>query len=119
MSEIDFTNLGVLPNEALLDRITSGLNEIYALGNLELHAAWLYFGGIKPAAEALNITPQLFRQALQGRIRATYKGLPDVVREDIWDARQMILEMPDEERTAACTLHSIPRDQFISQLQAH
>ncbi len=119
MSEIDFTNLGILPNEALLDRITSGLNEIYALGNLELHAAWLYFGGIKPAAEALNITPQLFRQALQGRIRATYKGLPDVVREDIWDARQMILEMPDEKRTAACTLHSIPRDQFISQLQAH
>jgi hypothetical protein len=118
MSEIDFTNLGILPNEALLNRITSSLNEIYALGNLELHAAWLYFGGIKAAAKALNITPQLLHQALQRRVRPTYKGLSEEVREDIWDARAVILEMADDERTAACTFHSMPREQFISQLQA-
>ena len=60
MSEIDFKNLGILPNDALLDRITSALNEINALGNLKLHAAWLYFGGSKPAAKALGVSRHLF-----------------------------------------------------------
>jgi 5-methylcytosine-specific restriction endonuclease McrA len=118
MAEVDFKNLGILPNDTLLDRINSALNEIHILGDLQLHATWLYFGGIKPAAKELGISPSLFRRALQRKISPNYSTLSEVVRADIWIGGHLILEMPDGKRMAACSIHSITREQFISQIRA-
>lgn len=116
--DVDFVNLGISTNDALLERINSCMKEIRALGDRELHAARIYFGGIEPAAKALSISASVFREALRGQRRLSYRALDKDVREDIWDAASVILEMSDEERTTACKLHSIPREKFMSQLQA-
>jgi hypothetical protein len=116
--EVDFVNLGISTNDALLERINSCLKEIRALGDRELHATHIYFGGIEPAAKALNISVSVFREALRGQRHVSYRVLDKDVREDIWDAASVILEMSDEERTIACRLHSIAREEFMSQLQA-
>lgn len=52
------------------------------------------------------------------RIRLKYDAVSKVVREDIWIGGHLLREMPDEERMAACSLHSITREQFISQIRA-
>jgi 5-methylcytosine-specific restriction endonuclease McrA len=118
MSRIDFNNFGVSPNDALLERINAALNEIDVLGNLRLHATWLYFGGVKPAAKALGISSAHLRRAVQGKISPSDKTLSEVVREHIWIGGHLILEMPDEQRKAICSFHSLTREEFISQIQA-
>lgn len=116
--EIDFLNFGVSTNDELMARINSCLNEIHALGDRELHAARIYFGGIEPAAKALNISASVFREALRGQRRLNYRVLDEDVRQDLWDAASVILEMSDGERATACKLHSISRGKFRAQLQA-
>jgi hypothetical protein len=118
MPEVDFLNFGISTNDELMTRINSCLNEIHALGDRESHAARIYFGGIEPAAKTLNISASVFREALRGQRRLNYRGLDEDVRQDLWDGASVILEMPDEKRTTACKVHSIPRENFMSQLRA-
>lgn len=115
---VDFVNLGISSNDALLKRINSCIKAIRSLGDRELHATHIYFGGIEPAAKALDISESVFREALGGQRRLSYRSLDKDVRQDIWDAASVILEMSDEERANACQLQSIPREKFMSQLQA-
>lgn len=117
-AEIDFINLGISTNDDLFARINSCLNEIQAVGDLEAQATRIFFGGIEPAAKALNISASLFRGALRGQRRLNYRALPNQVRQDIWDAASVILEMSDAERTTICKQRSIPKEKSMSQLQA-
>lgn len=56
MKELDFVTFGVQSkNEILLQRIYEALSEIYSFGNLQLRAAWLYYGSKSKAAKAFNI----------------------------------------------------------------
>ncbi len=117
MSEIDFKHLGIVANDALLDRITSALTEIRALGDLELHAAWLYFGGLKQAAEAFGVSQLTFRQAIQREVRLKYDTLSERAREDLWLGAELILEMPDNMRALVCSKHTIRSNQFVLRIQ--
>ena len=49
MAELDFITFNVKPDESLLLRASEALRELAAVGDLELHSAWLYYGSIVAA----------------------------------------------------------------------
>ncbi len=66
MNKLDFKTFGInSDNEQLLIQIYEALSEIYALGNLQLRAAWLYYGGIAQAAKTFEMSEADYRNLVE------------------------------------------------------
>jgi hypothetical protein len=125
MPEIDFYTFGILPNEALLERINGALDEIYAFGDFDLRSAWLYYGTKRTATRALSIPLSLFREALTRRKHTKGKGVAfDSMSDQLWsllrDGANMIVEMSDRERRALFPENRQPRlvkEAFVKKVE--
>jgi 5-methylcytosine-specific restriction endonuclease McrA len=103
MPEIDFYTFGIVPNDALLARINGALDRVRAYGDLELRSAWLYYGTMTGASQALGISMSHYREALRRSKYTKGKGIAfdsmsDELLNLLCDGKCMILEMSDNER---------------------
>ncbi|MGH9871373.1 MAG: HNH endonuclease [Pyrinomonadaceae bacterium] len=114
MPDIDFMTFGLRLNEALFARIERALREIYAFGDLQLRAAWLFYGSIPAAAQALSIAEPLYHQALKRKQHVRGKGaafdsMSDYLRGLFQDGASMIRAMSERERQALFPTNGKPR----------
>jgi 5-methylcytosine-specific restriction endonuclease McrA len=126
MPEIDFYTFGIVPNDALLERITCVLDRVHAYGDFELRSARLYYGTISAASQALGIPMSHYREALRGSKGYTkgkgiaFDSMSNELLNLLCDGASMILEMSDTERMALFPERRQPRivkEAFVKKVE--
>lgn len=125
MPDIDFYTFGISSNDPLLERINRALDERYAFGDFDLRSAWLYYGDLQTAADALGISFSLYQAALSRPQYTKGKGIAfdsmsETLRSLLYDGANMMEEMSDSELRGLFPFNQRPqivKETFINRVQ--
>ncbi len=109
MTELDFITFGIkTDNSQLLNRIHEALSVIYSFGNLQLRAAWLYYGSIPKAAKAFNVSVYDFQNLIQPKER-----FPVDIMSMVQDRGQWMKSSKIISKFARPSLNSLTKADFV------
>jgi 5-methylcytosine-specific restriction endonuclease McrA len=126
MQDLDFVTFGVTPNSELLRRASEALSELYAIGDLELCSAWLYYGSLAAASKAFGVSVNTYRVALIQRPRhllwraRRFSEMSEYELDIITDGSQMMMGMSRAERESLLPPNSRPlltKERYIARIE--